>query len=205
MAPLSSVLWAFGIHGTVIIGAVMDPIWLSLTAENAAAYAAGNPLPNIINTEFQSNFVQLGGAGSTFGLVLCLVLFARAKQYKMLGKLGIAPSIFNINEPIIFGMPIVLNPLLLIPFVLSTMVALVVSYVAMSTGLVPPTNGINLPWTIPPIISGFLLSGWKGAVLQVVTLAITTAIYFPFFKIADNNAYALEQKEEQEQEAAPVS
>lgn len=190
------VLWAFGIHGTVIIGAIMDPIWLSLTAENAAAYANGEIIPNIINTEFQSNFVQLGGAGCTLGLVLCMVLVAKSKQYKTLGKLAIIPSFFNINEPVIFGTPIILNPLMLIPFILSTLVALVGTYFAMATGLVPLTNGANLPWTIPPIISGFLLCGWKGAVLQIVTTLATTAIWYPFFKLSDNRSLALETSEE---------
>ncbi|MFS0660969.1 PTS sugar transporter subunit IIC [Niallia alba] len=189
-------LWAFGIHGTVIIGAIMDPIWLSLTAGNAAAYASGDVIPNIINTEFQSNFVQLGGAGCTLGLVLCMVFVAKSKQYKTLGRLSVAPSFFNINEPVIFGTPIILNPIMLIPFVLSTLVALLVTYFAMDIGLVPLTNGVNLPWTIPPIISGFLLSGWKGSVLQVFTTILTTIIWYPFFKMSDSKAYSLESIQE---------
>ncbi|SEN93478.1 PTS system, cellobiose-specific IIC component [Amphibacillus marinus] len=191
----ASLLWAFGIHGTVIIGAIMDPIWLSLTAENATAFAAGANIPNIINTEFQSNFVQLGGAGCTLGLVICMVFVAKSKQYKTLGKLSIAPSIFNINEPVIFGTPIILNPLMLIPFVVSTLVALIITYFTMATGLVPLTNGVNLPWTTPPIISGFLLSGWRGATLQVITTLITTAIWYPFFRISDQRARQLEDAE----------
>lgn len=186
-------LWAFGIHGTVIIGAIMDPIWLSLTAENAAAYANGSDLPNIITTEFQSNFVQLGGAGSTIGLVICMVIFAKSTQFKTLGKLALAPSIFNINEPVIFGTPIILNPLMLIPFVLSTIVPLIVTYFSMAVGLVPLTNGVNLPWTTPPVISGFLLSGWRGAVLQITMILLTTAIWYPFFKLSDNQSKELEE------------
>lgn len=193
-------LWAFGIHGTVIIGAIMDPIWLSLTAQNAAAYAAGSDLPNIITTEFQSNFVQLGGAGCTLGLVICMILVGKSKQFKTLGKLSFIPSLFNINEPVIFGTPIILNPVMLIPFVLATLTALLTTYFAMATGLVPLTNGVNLPWTIPPIISGFLLCGWKGAVLQIVTTLMTTAIWFPFFKFADNRALELEKVSEEENE-----
>lgn len=190
----ASLLWAFGIHGTVIIGAIMDPIWLSLTAQNAAAYAAGSDLPNIITTEFQSNFVQLGGAGCTLGLVICMLIFSKSKQYKTLGKLAIVPSLFNINEPVIFGTPIILNPVMLIPFVLATLVALFVTYIAMATGLVPLTNGVSLPWTIPPIISGLLLCGWRGAVLQIVTTILTTLIWFPFFKFSDNKSKQLEDE-----------
>ncbi|MDQ0360407.1 PTS sugar transporter subunit IIC [Breznakia pachnodae] len=192
MNLFACLLWAFGIHGTVILGAIMDPIWIPMTAANAAAYAAGSEIPNIVNTEFQSNFVQLGGTGCTIGLVICMVIFAKSKQYKTMGKLSAVPSIFNINEPVIFGTPIVLNPIMLVPFVLGTVAAVVITYVAMASGLVPLTNGAALPWTIPPIISGFLLSGWQGAALQIFTIAVTTFIWFPFFKIADNNAQKLE-------------
>ena len=195
MNLFACLLWAFGIHGTVILGAIMDPLWIPMTAQNAAAYAAGTNIPNIVNTEFQSNFVQLGGTGCTIGLVICMIIFAKSKQYKTMGRLSAVPSIFNINEPVIFGTPIVLNPLMLVPFALGSVAAVIITYAAMYTGIVPLTNGATLPWTIPPIISGFLLCGWKGAVLQIFTIAVTTCIWFPFFKIADNNARKLEQGE----------
>ena len=185
-------LWSFGIHGSNIVGAVMQPIWLSLTADNAAAFSAHEALPHIVNYQFYSNFIKVGGAGGTLGLAILCVFVAKSAQFKTLGKLAIAPGIFNINEPLIFGIPIVLNPVMMIPFIITPVVLVIVAYFAMATGLVDFTNGTNLPWTTPPIVSGFLLNGWRGALLQVVQIALSMAIYFPFFKLEDNKAYQLE-------------
>ncbi|KRN64283.1 PTS cellobiose transporter subunit IIC [Carnobacterium maltaromaticum] len=185
-------LWSFGIHGSNIVGAVMQPIWLSLTADNAAAFSAHEALPHIVNYQFYSNFIKVGGAGGTLGLAILCVFVAKSAQFKTLGKLAIAPGIFNINEPLIFGIPIVLNPVMMIPFIITPVVLVIVAYFAMATGLVDFTNGTNLPWTTPPIVSGFLLNGWRGALLQVVQIGLSMAIYFPFFKLEDNKAYQLE-------------
>ncbi|PKG21606.1 PTS sugar transporter subunit IIC [Niallia nealsonii] len=191
------ILWFFGIHGSNVVGGIMQPIWLALTADNAAAFAAGDTLPHIINYQFYSNFMKIGGFGSTFGLAILLLFAAKSSQYKALGKLAIAPGFFGINEPIIFGLPIVLNPIMLIPFVLTPIIMCVIAYFSMSSGLVPYTNGTNIPWTTPPIIAGFLVSGWKGALLNVVQIVISMAIYYPFFKSADRMAYKLEKEQEQ--------
>ena len=164
---LETLLFSFGLHGPNILGAVMQPIWLTLTAENATAFAAGQPLPNIVNYQFYANFIKIGGCGATFGLALLCLFAAKSTQFKTLGKLAIGPAIFNINEPLIFGMPIVLNPILMIPFIIAPVVMTILTYVVMNIGLVPLANGVNIPWTTPPIISGFLISGWQGAVWQV--------------------------------------
>lgn len=189
---LETLLWSFGIHGANVVGSVMNPIYLSLTAENAAAYAAGTALPNIINAQWRSLYAVLGGSGSTFGLVLAMLFFAKSTQYKTLGKLALGPGIFNINEPVVFGIPIVLNPIMIIPFILVPQISAALTYFVMAIGLVPYTNGVNLPWTIPPVIGGLLASGWQGAVWQVILIFVQLAVYFPFFRIVDNQAYALE-------------
>ncbi|WPX13280.1 PTS sugar transporter subunit IIC [Cryobacterium sp. 10S3] len=195
---VESALWIFGIHGGNIVGGIMTPIWLSLTSENATALAAGHTLPNIVDYQFYMNFVKVGGSGATFGLVLLLVFLAKSKQFRTIGKLAIGPEIFTINEPIIFGIPVVLNPILIIPFVLTPLVLCVVAWVSMATGIVPLTNGVNIPWTTPPIISGFLVSGWQGATLNVVQIVISALIYFPFFKVADRIALGKELAAEAE-------
>ena len=195
---IEGVLWSFGLHGANIVGSVMQPILLTLTAENAAAVATGQVIPNIVNYQFYSNFVKVGGSGATFGLCLLLLFAAKSKQFRALGKLSIGPEIFTINESIIFGMPIVLNPIMIVPFLLTPLVLSIVAYFSMSTGLVPLTNGVNIPWTTPPVISGFLVSGWRGAVLNIVQIALSAAIYFPFFKIADNLAVKQELKNEEQ-------
>ncbi|HEX5351188.1 MAG TPA: PTS sugar transporter subunit IIC [Trichococcus sp.] len=189
---LETVLFSFGLHGPNILGAVMNPIWLTLTAENASAFAAGEVLPNIVNAQFYANFIKIGGAGATFGLALLCLFVAKSSQFKILGKLAIGPAIFNINEPLIFGMPIVLNPILMIPFILSPVIMTILTYVLMNIGLVPLTNGVNIPWTTPPIISGFLISGWQGAVWQLIEMGLSAIIFYPFFKLEDDKAYQIE-------------
>lgn len=192
---VEAVIWCFGIHGSSIVSSVMNPIWYALSAENLAAVEAGIAMPNIVNYQFISFFVKLGGVGATLSLTLLCLFKSKSDQYKALGKLGIGASLFNINEPIIFGFPIVLNPMMMIPFVLANVTVGVVTYVAIWSGLVPYINGVNLPYTIPAIISGFMLCGWRGALLQVVLLLITGLIYYPFFKAQDKQAYLQEQEQ----------
>lgn len=192
---VESVIWCFGIHGSSIVSSVMNPIWYALSAENLAAVEAGTAMPNIVNYQFISFFVKLGGVGATLSLTLLCLFKSKSDQYKALGKLGIGASLFNINEPIIFGFPIVLNPMMMIPFVLSNITVGVVTYAAIWSGLVPYINGVNLPYTIPVVISGFMLCGWRGALLQIVLLLITGLIYYPFFKAQDKQAYLEEQEQ----------
>lgn len=192
---VESVIWCFGIHGSSIVSSVMNPIWYALSAENLAAVEAGIAMPNIVNYQFISFFVKLGGVGATLSLTLLCLFKSKSDQYKALGKLGIGASLFNINEPIIFGFPIVLNPMMMIPFVLSNVTVGVVTYAAIWSGLVPYINGVNLPYTIPVVISGFMLCGWRGALLQVVLLLINGLIYYPFFKAQDKQAYLEEQEQ----------
>lgn len=192
---VESVIWCFGIHGSSIVSSVMNPIWYALSAENLAAVEAGIAMPNIVNYQFISFFVKLGGVGATLSLTLLCLFKSKSDQYKALGKLGIGASLFNINEPIIFGFPIVLNPMMMIPFVLSNVTVGVVTYAAIWSGLVPYINGVNLPYTISVVISGFMLCGWRGALLQVVLLLITGLIYYPFFKAQDKQAYLEEQEQ----------
>lgn len=154
---VESVIWCFGIHGSSIVSSVMNPIWYSLSAENAAAFEAGTAMTNVVNYQFIAHFVKIGGVAATLGLAVACLLRSRSNQYKALGKLAIIPSIFNINEPLIFGMPIVLNPVMMIPFVIANIAAGTVTYLSIASGLCPMINGLNLPYTTPVVISGFIL------------------------------------------------
>ncbi|MTV44216.1 PTS transporter subunit EIIC, partial [Streptococcus pneumoniae] len=144
-------------------------------------------LQHIITLPFKDLFVFIGGGGATIGLAICLFLFSKSRANKTLGKLAIIPSIFNINTAILFTFPTVLNPIMLIPFIATPTINALITYVSMVVGLVPYTTGVILPWTMPPIIGGFLATGasWRGALLQVVLILVSVAIYYPFFKIAD--------------------
>lgn len=175
----------------------MGPIWLSLMDENRMVFQQ-NPnaeLPNVITQQFFDLWIYIGGSGATLALALTMMLRARSRQLKSLGRLAIAPGIFNINEPITFGMPIVMNPLLIIPFILVPVVLVVVSYAAMATGLVAKPSGVAVPWTTPIVISGYLATGGKisGSILQIVNFFIAFAIYYPFFSIWDKQKAAEEQ------------
>ena len=194
-----SSLWFVGLHGGNIVNKIMEPIWLANLGENAEAFRAGEPLKHIFTTPFMDNFVYIGGAGATIGLVLALAWLARrkhaSKQAKTLAPLTVVPGLFNINEPTMFGLPVVLNILLLIPFVLAPIVNLVVAYAAMATGLVPLTY--TAPgWTTPPIISGFLATGSiRASVLQIVLIVLDILIYLPFIASVEKRFRAEEGKQ----------
>jgi len=191
---LVQLLWSAGLHGMNIVSGVMDPIWLGATGENMEAFKAGHELPNIITKQFFDVFVNMGGSGATFMLVIAMLLFARSQQMKQLGRLSIGPGVFMINEPVVFGTPLVMNPLLIVPFLLTPMVNAVVTYYGMDLGLVAKPAGIAIPWTTPPIIGGFLATGGhiSGSVIQLVNLVIDFFIYLPFFIMWDK----LKKKEE---------
>ena len=180
------ILWFLGIHGTQITDTVFNPILYALSAENQAALAAGLPLPHIINKQFQDLFATYGGAGSTLSLLIAALIFCKSKRVTELAKLSVIPACFGINEPVIFGLPIVLNPIIAIPFILVPVLNIVVAYLTMSMGLVPICNGVLMPWTTPPIISGFLASGWQGSVLQFIMIIVGIFIYMPFIKAVDD-------------------
>ncbi|MCB2287089.1 PTS cellobiose transporter subunit IIC [Clostridium algidicarnis] len=185
--------WAFGISGGDVVQSVMSPIWLALSAENLSAFQAGSNLPHIITQQFNSIYLWLGGGGATLALCLLMLFKCKSQQCKKIGKLAILPGLFNINEPIIFGLPIVLNPIMIIPFILVPLVLAIVTYVSMTTGIVPRPNGVLIPWTTPPIIGGFLVSGIRGAILQIVELVISLFIYLPFINIVDKGYYEQEK------------
>jgi cellobiose PTS system EIIC component len=181
------ILWFFGLHGQVIINSVMDPIWNTLMIENLEAYTAGNPVPNIISKPFIEIYtVGMGGTGMTLAVVFAILLFMKSKQMKQVGKIGLGPGIFNVNEPIIFGLPIVMNPIIIVPWILAPMVVTLVSYLAMSSGLVPPPTGVAVPWTVPFFINGIMATNsLAGGLLQLVNMAIVFVIWFPFLKTLD--------------------
>ncbi|MEG2799774.1 MAG: PTS sugar transporter subunit IIC [Erysipelotrichaceae bacterium] len=179
------IFWFFGVNGGSVVGAVFNPILTTLGLENLEAYKAHQELPHIITQQFQDLFATFGGCGSTLSLLIAMLFFCKSKRITELGKLAIIPGIFGINEPIVFGLPIVLNPTIVIPFVLVPMVNIILTYFAMDFGLFPMCNGINIPWTTPVIISGLLATNWVGALFQAGLLVLGVFIYMPFIKVMD--------------------
>jgi len=194
--------WWFGVHGNNIVNGVMSGMKIANRLDNQAIIDSGKALTianggHIVTDTFSDALVTIGGSGLTIGLAILMVWFAKSEQTKALGKLSIGPGLFNINEPIIFGFPMVMNPMMFVPFILAPTLSAVVSYFAMRVGLVPLLTGVTVPWTTPPIISGLILGGWRMALLQVVCITISVVIYFPFLMKQD----AMNLKTEQEAEA----
>ncbi|WP_196001206.1 PTS cellobiose transporter subunit IIC [Clostridium sp. 1001271B_151109_B4] len=187
--------WFFGINGGSIVGSIMQPILTPLSIENLAAFQAGATLPNVINQQFYDLFTTFGGAGSTLSMLIAMIIVCKSKRIKNLSKISVIPALFGINEPVIFGLPIVLNPTILIPFLLTPLINILISYFSMVSGLVPFTSGISMPWTTPVIISGFLTTGWRGAVLQLILVILGIFIYMPFVRMMDKQYQNDELKE----------
>ena len=190
MQIVVTLLMFVGVHGNTVFS-LFTPITMAASMANLNAYQAGQPLPNIITDSF-SVFCQPGGIGGTLGLAFMLLFFAKSKRLRMLGKIAVVPAIFGINEPLIFGIPILLNPLLLIPYLLTPIVCTSVAYIAFATGIVPRLTGTIVNWTMPQFVSGFLAQGWQSMVLQVVLVALSCLIWYPFFRMIDKQVCAEE-------------
>ncbi|PEQ08077.1 PTS cellobiose transporter subunit IIC [Bacillus toyonensis] len=189
IALLIHVLWFFGLHGPNIIGGIIDPIYLPALEKNIKLFNDGMSaydVPHIFTKPFFDVYVYIGGSGATLAFLVAVMLVAKSAQLRGVGRVSIGPGFFNINEPVIFGTPIVLNPALIIPFVLTPVVLVITSYTAISLGWVPKTVAL-VPWTMPPIFSGYLVAGGSiaGAVLQLVNFAIAVVIYYPFVLMCD--------------------
>lgn len=180
----NSLFWFVGLHGGNIVNKIMEPIWISNLNDNVQAHKIGESLPHIFTTPFINNFVYIGGAGATIGLVISLAWVAKrkkaSKQSKVLTPLTLIPGFFNINEPTMFGVPVVMNPLLICPFIIAPIFNLIISYACMASGLIPLVYA-EPGWTTPPIISGFLSTGSiSAAILQLVLIIIDILLYLPF-------------------------
>ncbi|MGL5721346.1 MAG: PTS sugar transporter subunit IIC [Brevinema sp.] len=183
---LVHLFWFFGIHGHLVVGSVLDPIFSVLQDQNRLAFQAGLEIPNIITRFWFDLYVTLGGSGASLSIVIALIFFARSRHLKQVGRLSLVPGIFNINEPFIFGIPLVFNPVLFIPWIFVPIMNILVAYSATIIGFLPRHNGLILPWTTPIIISGFLVAGFRGALMQVMILALDAVVWFAFMKRLDS-------------------
>jgi PTS system cellobiose-specific IIC component len=190
-----TVFWVFGINGPAVANSVFGPVTKVLTMENLDAFQNGADLPNIFTDPFSNFFTNWGGGGSTLSLVIVMILFCKSQRIKQLGKLSLVPGIFGINEPIIFGLPIILNPIMAIPFILVPQINLVLSTFATKMGIIPYTTGVALPWTTPIGFSGYLSTGsFVAALWQFALLALGCLIYYPFIKTLDKQ-YLLDESQ----------
>ena len=190
------ILWFFGLHGSSIVSGVMTPIWQVLEDQIRVASLAGELPTNIISSSFVTHFATIGLQGA----IIAALIAARSRQYREVAKISSAPMAFNIGEPALFGFPLMLNFTTLIPFVFACSINVIVAYVAFAIGLVPiPTGLVQLPWTTPIIVSGFLVTNsWRGAALQLVLVIVSTLVWMPFIKMGDKQNLKVEQASTQD-------
>ena len=184
-AFLVTMLWSVGINGDNALDAIVAPIVLQYLAVNVEAMTQGQPLPYITANGFFSTFVNVGGTGATLGLALVL-WNSKEPGFRKVSRVSLPTQVFQINEPIFFGIPIVLNPIFMIPYILNALILTVCSYLLMYWNVIHRPF-VNVPWTTPPIIGHYLVSGgdWKAAVWGVISIVIAMLVYYPFAKVAE--------------------
>lgn len=183
---IAQLFWAMGIHGPQMIKPIRDPLLLTAIAVNTEAFQAGKEVPNILTMPFWDIYMTVGGSGVTIGLLIAILLVGKRKDMREIAKLSFVPGLFNINEPVIFGMPIMLNPILAIPFIITPLVTGTIAYFATAIGFAAKTV-VMVPWPIPPVINAYLATaGDFGAVItQIICIAVAVLIYIPFVKVTD--------------------
>ncbi|MFV0382132.1 MAG: PTS sugar transporter subunit IIC [Breznakia sp.] len=190
---LAQVFWFFGLHGDQIINPVINPILVAANMENLAAFTQGTDLPYIITESFRGVFVQSG----FISLAIAIIIATRSKRYRKVGKLMTLPTVFGVSEPTVFATPVVMNFALFIPWVLVRPVFAIITYMFMSTGICPPPTGVDIPWTVPPLISGFLTTNSiMGALVQLICLTVGVIMFIPFVRVMDKTAISQEEEVE---------
>ena len=186
---IAQVFWVIGIHGNQMVKPVREPLLLAAIAVNTEAFEAGKEIPNIITMPFWDMYMSMGGSGVTIGLLIAILFVSKRDDMREITKLSLAPGIFNINEPVIFGMPIMLNPILAIPFIATPLITGTIGYIATSLGFAAKAV-VMVPWPMPPIVNAYLATaGDIGAVVtQIICIIVSILIYLPFVKVSNKAA-----------------
>jgi PTS system cellobiose-specific IIC component len=184
-ALIVTMLWSVGINGDNALDVVVAPIFLQYLSANVEAVTRGQPLPYVTAYGFFTAFVNVGGTGATIALALILWR-SRDAGFRKVSRLSLPTQVFQINEPIFFGLPIVLNPVFMVPYVLNALLLTAGTYLLMSWHVIQKPF-VNVPWTTPPIVGHYLVTGgdWRAAVWGAVSIAIAAAVYFPFARVAE--------------------
>ncbi|OJG24291.1 PTS system, lactose/cellobiose family IIC component [Enterococcus caccae] len=191
---VAQLLWFFGIHGYMIIRPILQTVFIPLSLMNLTAFEAGEQLPNAITYQHYGTYANLGGSGALLGLAILMAFTAKSDRYKKLGRMALPATFFGINEPVIFGIPMVLNTIFFIPFVLGPIIMFVVPYLLQVFHVIETLRGIQLPLGTPALAYGWLEGGLPILIVQTVLIIIQLILWFPFFKAADKQAM-LEEKQ----------
>ena len=185
---LANLLFCVGIHQSTISGATVEPILTMLIVDNMATFAAGGTIQpdHYMNMQIVNSFALIGGSGCTLMLLLDTLLFSKNKASETVSKMAIVPGLFNINEPVIYGYPVVYNLPLMIPFVLLPDLFIGITYGLTCAGIISPCIA-QVPWTMPPVINALLATGfdWRAGVWQALELVIGMVVYLPFMRISE--------------------
>jgi PTS system cellobiose-specific IIC component len=195
-ALIVTMLWSVGINGDIAMEGIVAPIFLQYLLANVAAMNHGDPLPYITAKGFFTTFVNVGGTGATIGLALVL-WNSKEAGFRQVSRLSLPTQIFQINEPIFFGMPIVMNPVFMIPYILNALILTAATFLLMSWNVIEKPF-VDVPWTTPPVIGHFLVTGgdWRAAVWGVVSILIAMGVYYPFAKFAERERLKVEAHRE---------
>ena len=188
---LRGLLWSIGVNGHNILHAYKAELY-NITSINITEWHNYGVDLNILSTNFYDFFTGIGGSGNMLSLVICMLLFAKSKGYKILAKSALILCFFNVNEPILYGIPVIFNPIMIIPFLVVPVVSFIIAYGAIYFGVVPPLSEIH-SWFMPPLISGYMATGGaiSGSLLQLLLICIGIAIYLPFFKLMDKRSLGI--------------
>ena len=186
-------LYTFGISSWILYP-IESAIALPGISENMSAVANGQEPMNIFVNETLNMFI-IGGGGATLALAIMMAFLSKSKKNKLIGRTTLVPSIFNINEPLIFGAPVAFNPILMIPMWIMGLVGPILTYIVMKVGIVPISTSTFELWYVPTPIQAFFSTHSFTAVIYVLLLfAVSFAVYYPFFKIYDNQSLEEENK-----------
>lgn len=193
---ISLVFWSIGLHGDNMINGVFQPILTTLGVQNLEAVKAGLEPTNIVNNTFHRAFFATGGTGCMLGLTIAMLLICKRPENRSIATLAFVPELFNIGEVSMFGVPIVLNPTLVIPFIIAPLVTVIFGYVLTMLHICPILY-VDLPWTMPPLLISFLGSGGNimAVICQFLGIVLSTLIYLPFVKIYEQQQNQMDQTE----------
>ncbi|MGN1405843.1 MAG: PTS sugar transporter subunit IIC [Erysipelotrichaceae bacterium] len=179
LVVFSQLFWFLGIHGGLVVTPIRNPLLTAALAANTAALAAGATPDQPVTMGFWLVFIVIGGAGCILSLILAIFIASKREDYRMIAKLGLVPAICGISEPVVFGLPLVLNPTFAIPFIFNSGISTAIALFFTKIGFLP-CNTVDAPFGVPVILNAIIGHGWQGAVVQVVILVVTTLVWIPF-------------------------